>query len=214
MVPLMSMLRAGARCRRACSSPPATPTTSSTTTSWDAATTSSTPTPAGRPAVDRLHAACRPRMLREVDVPGARVYVCGPTPFVESVANDLVALGHDPAAIRTERFRMTHFDGNAAPDDVFARVPRRWRSRPARAAATTGPVAPCTSTRRLGTVLRCPGCDAVLMRVARVGETLVGDARRQGPALAKRRLITRSALPSGCARRPRGDGRAGRPRTA
>ena len=36
--------------------------------------------------------------------PGARVYVCGPTPFVESVANDLVALGHDPATIRTERF--------------------------------------------------------------------------------------------------------------
>jgi ferredoxin-NADP reductase len=44
------------------------------------------------------------RMLRELDVPGARIYVCGPTPFVESVANDLVALGHDPASIRTERF--------------------------------------------------------------------------------------------------------------
>ena len=43
-------------------------------------------------------------MLRDVDLPGARVYVCGPTPFVESVANDLVALGHDPATIRTERF--------------------------------------------------------------------------------------------------------------
>jgi ferredoxin-NADP reductase len=43
-------------------------------------------------------------MLRDVDLPGARVYVCGPTPFVESVADDLVALGHDPAAIRTERF--------------------------------------------------------------------------------------------------------------
>ena len=41
---------------------------------------------------------------REVDLAGARVYVCGPTPFVESVANDLVALGHDPATIRTERF--------------------------------------------------------------------------------------------------------------
>ncbi len=27
-----------------------------------------------------------------------------PDPFVESVANDLVALGHDPANIRTERF--------------------------------------------------------------------------------------------------------------
>ena len=35
---------------------------------------------------------------------GPRVYVCGPTPFVESVADDLVFLGHDPANIRTERF--------------------------------------------------------------------------------------------------------------
>ena len=43
-------------------------------------------------------------MLRDIDVPGARVYVCGPTPFVESVADHLVALGHDPADIRTERF--------------------------------------------------------------------------------------------------------------
>jgi ferredoxin-NADP reductase len=35
---------------------------------------------------------------------GPRIYVCGPTAFVESVANDLVFLGHDPANIRTERF--------------------------------------------------------------------------------------------------------------
>lgn len=32
------------------------------------------------------------------------VYVCGPTAFVEQVASDLVALGHDPARVRTERF--------------------------------------------------------------------------------------------------------------
>jgi ferredoxin-NADP reductase len=32
------------------------------------------------------------------------VYVCGPTPFVESAAQALVGLGHDPHAIRTERF--------------------------------------------------------------------------------------------------------------
>jgi len=44
-------------------------------------------------------------MLREwAPVPGPRVYVCGPTAFVESVANDLVALGHEAANIRTERF--------------------------------------------------------------------------------------------------------------
>ncbi|WP_369372985.1 ferredoxin reductase [Promicromonospora sp. Populi] len=33
-----------------------------------------------------------------------RVYVCGPTGFVEAVARMLVAQGHDPARIRTERF--------------------------------------------------------------------------------------------------------------
>lgn len=35
---------------------------------------------------------------------GATVYVCGPTPFVETVADLLVAAGHDPAQVRTERF--------------------------------------------------------------------------------------------------------------
>ena len=47
-------------------------------------------------------------MLEEVaPAPGARVYVCGPTGFVEGVARDLVALGHDPSRIRTERFGAT-----------------------------------------------------------------------------------------------------------
>ena len=32
------------------------------------------------------------------------VFVCGPTGFVESVATHLVALGHDPLAVKTERF--------------------------------------------------------------------------------------------------------------
>ncbi|MGZ4593510.1 MAG: oxidoreductase, partial [Actinomycetes bacterium] len=31
-------------------------------------------------------------------------YVCGPTGFVETVADLLVRAGHDPARIRTERF--------------------------------------------------------------------------------------------------------------
>jgi ferredoxin-NADP reductase len=46
-------------------------------------------------------------LLREVayqpeDNP--RVFVCGPTAFVEAVAEALVALGHRPGRIRTERF--------------------------------------------------------------------------------------------------------------
>jgi ferredoxin-NADP reductase len=36
-----------------------------------------------------------------------RIYVCGPTGFVECVARDLVALGHDQSRIRTERFGAT-----------------------------------------------------------------------------------------------------------
>jgi ferredoxin-NADP reductase len=37
----------------------------------------------------------------------ALAFVCGPTPFVESVAEALVDLGHDPAKIKTERFGPT-----------------------------------------------------------------------------------------------------------
>jgi ferredoxin-NADP reductase len=36
-----------------------------------------------------------------------RVYVCGPTGFVESVSDLLVGLGHDPGKIKTERFGPT-----------------------------------------------------------------------------------------------------------
>jgi ferredoxin-NADP reductase len=35
---------------------------------------------------------------------GLRVYVCGPTGFVESVTTMMIARGHSPSAIRTERF--------------------------------------------------------------------------------------------------------------
>jgi len=33
-----------------------------------------------------------------------KVYICGPTPFVEDISRFLVELGHDPLAIKTERF--------------------------------------------------------------------------------------------------------------
>jgi ferredoxin-NADP reductase len=41
------------------------------------------------------------------DATGARVYVCGPTGFVEAVSDLLLARGQDPASIRTERFGPT-----------------------------------------------------------------------------------------------------------
>ena len=36
-----------------------------------------------------------------------RCYVCGPTPFVEAIADALVALGHEPSDVKTERFGPT-----------------------------------------------------------------------------------------------------------
>jgi len=49
-------------------------------------------------------------MLTEAGFPPAEaplVYVCGPTSLVESAADALVGLGHDPSRVRTERFGPT-----------------------------------------------------------------------------------------------------------
>jgi ferredoxin-NADP reductase len=49
-------------------------------------------------------------MLAEVFGPAdsaATAFVCGPTRFVETVADALVGLGHDPARVKTERFGPT-----------------------------------------------------------------------------------------------------------
>ena len=49
-------------------------------------------------------------MLRDVAWPVEQhplAFICGPTPFVETAASSLVALGHEPAHIKTERFGPT-----------------------------------------------------------------------------------------------------------
>jgi ferredoxin-NADP reductase len=49
-------------------------------------------------------------MLAEVAwLPSAhpRIFVCGPTPLVETAAEALVSLGHESTTIRTERFGPT-----------------------------------------------------------------------------------------------------------
>jgi ferredoxin-NADP reductase len=63
--------------------------------------------PAGWTGFDRRIDA---DMLAEVGPPpdaSPRVFVCGPTAFVERAADLLVTLGHDPRAIRAERFGPT-----------------------------------------------------------------------------------------------------------
>ena len=49
-------------------------------------------------------------MLREVAWPSDQrplMFICGPTPFVETAAASLVTLGNEPARIKTERFGPT-----------------------------------------------------------------------------------------------------------
>lgn len=49
-------------------------------------------------------------MLTEVGPAPAlapHIYICGPSALVESAANILVELGHDPARVKTERFGPT-----------------------------------------------------------------------------------------------------------
>lgn len=52
----------------------------------------------GRVTRETLQAATWPAALEPM------IYICGPTRFVETVADWLTALGHAPSAIRTERF--------------------------------------------------------------------------------------------------------------
>lgn len=57
-----------------------------------------------------LHRRIDSDMLAQAAWPprhGAVHFVCGPTPLVESVAQSLVALGHDPSRVKTERFGPT-----------------------------------------------------------------------------------------------------------
>jgi ferredoxin-NADP reductase len=57
-----------------------------------------------------LHRRIDTEMLTTVAWPPAErplIFVCGPTPLVESVAESLVHLGHEPNRIKTERFGPT-----------------------------------------------------------------------------------------------------------
>ncbi|TCO18118.1 ferredoxin-NADP reductase [Kribbella steppae] len=59
--------------------------------------------PAGEPRIGRIDADVIERFAF-TPAESPTTYVCGPTPFVETVADLLVAVGHDPARVRTERF--------------------------------------------------------------------------------------------------------------
>ena len=119
IVPLRAMLRhwvaAGrGRSQRACSTPRARWTTRSTARSSarrldevDVQIALTRAWPAGWSGPSRAH---RPRAGRRVAWPPSerpRIYVCGPTAFVEAAAELLVESGHRPDSIKTERFGPT-----------------------------------------------------------------------------------------------------------
>jgi ferredoxin-NADP reductase len=56
------------------------------------------PAPVGRLTPERIAAATWAPDVHP------QVFICGPTPFVEAAANAMVAVGHDPGRVRTERF--------------------------------------------------------------------------------------------------------------
>ena len=71
---------------------------------WRRARPTRAATPEGWTGYDRRIDAA---MLAELAPPPdsrPRCFVCGPTGFVEHVAQDLVDLGHDRALVKTERF--------------------------------------------------------------------------------------------------------------
>jgi ferredoxin-NADP reductase len=63
--------------------------------------------PAGWTGFDRRVDAEMLTVVGPAAADAARIFVCGPTPFVEAVADLLVALGHAPASIHAERFGPT-----------------------------------------------------------------------------------------------------------
>jgi ferredoxin-NADP reductase len=63
--------------------------------------------PAGWEGFDRRVDAEMLAAVGPAPADGPRIFVCGPTPFVEAVADLLVGLGHEPASIHAERFGPT-----------------------------------------------------------------------------------------------------------
>jgi hypothetical protein len=110
-----------------------------------------------------------------------RVFVCGPTALVEAAAAALVALGHPPARVKTERFgtkRRVAWRRMRTRRAVGRQRRRRAAARGLRG-RDDGATAVCEGCGReaavaeltlyggaLGAVLRCPGCDLAMIRLA------------------------------------------------
>lgn len=105
-------------------------------------------------------------------------YVCGPTPFMQAVADLLVAAGHDPARVKpNDSDRQEDRDDRGSSHllgwQCGSRCPARGlRSRHHRRDRPMRRLRPDRRLRRArvyldapGMVARCSGCDGVLLRV-------------------------------------------------
>jgi hypothetical protein len=67
-------------------------------------------------------------------------------------------------------------DGNSAPDDIFTRD-LTLATATCAGCGVTGPVAGVQVYEGMGSVLRCPSCDSVLMRVVSLGDATCLEMR-------------------------------------
>ena len=129
-----------------------------------------------RGRVDRM-------LLDELAPPAERplVYVCGPTAFVEAVAEALVGAGHDPGADQDRALRtdgsvsMEPLDGNAIAGTLYEHFGSEMTT-------VTGSCSHCGASGQIaelavyvrapGTVVRCRTCGNVVLVLTRAAEQL------------------------------------------
>ena len=121
-------------------------------------------------------------------------YVCGPTGFVETVADLLVGLGHDAGGSRPNGSARPAERRGGAPDDRHVVPGRQHARRPAARAVRRRPERrrravralrhdrarwpACGSTRtRPAWSARCPGCAEVMLRLVRAPDRAWLDLR-------------------------------------
>ena len=116
-----------------------------------------------------------------------RIYVCGPTSFVETAATLLVEAGHDPDAVprsgsarledeMTERYT----DGNELAGllgEFLVADPHVHTRRRCQSCRREHELAAHRLYRGAGVVLRCPGCGDVALRIAECDDELVLEFR-------------------------------------
>jgi ferredoxin-NADP reductase len=121
-------------------------------------------------------------LLAEVGWPPSvqpHCYVCGPTPFVEAVANALVGLGHEPGRFRTQR----HDPGSAAHQQHRGRV----GAIPVTTRAVSGTVSATVATSQR---TDARSVTPVALLTPRVAVVVVADALTEAGSSSSLRIVS------------------------